>query len=234
MNIPFKIYDFIGVLFPGILLLGFIYLETPFNSFHLKGDTLHLVFYFVLAYITGIILQHFARILFKTTNLLSVWQCLSKWSRNFFRKRSEYINENNKGVKGRHGSYCFSDKLQKRIQEAFYDLYALNLNEVNREEAFALVYSQNDMTQREVFVATGNMKRALAVLAEIITVYYLIRYFSSYDIIHLIKVAVLLGIHLLLASGVYYFKEMSDKIPYLIFYKKYCEQNYKKEETTKK
>jgi len=42
MNVPFKIYDFICVLFPGILTLGFIYLETPFNSYPLEEDVIHL------------------------------------------------------------------------------------------------------------------------------------------------------------------------------------------------
>lgn len=235
MNIPFRIYDFTSVLFPGILALGFIYLETPFNSYPLKEDAIHLAFYFVVAYITGMILQQFSRILFKAINLLSIWKLFSKWFRNLFQKQArDYQNENNEAIRGRHGDYCFSDKLQVKIQEAFYDLYALDLNEIDREEAFALIYSQNDMSQREVFVATGNMKRALAVLTEFIVIFYFVKYFFCYDVICLIKVVVSIGIHLLIASGVYYFKELSDKIPYLAFYKKYCEQNYKKKTATKK
>lgn len=230
MNIPFKIYDFISVLFPGVFTIILIQFEFPAHFAHINWDISQLTIYFVLAYLLGTVIQQLARNLYSQINLLNLCKKfrlkISEIKNKKKIKQDRSNNESINNLRGRHGNYNISPALRQNISNAFYNYYSLNMDELLREEVFGLIYSavQDNMNQRDNFTAIANMHRALAIITEIFLLYYLILFALTQDPILILKIIATVVVHILLVKGTDYFKGLSDIIPYLAFYRKYCER----------
>ncbi|RYD01714.1 hypothetical protein N752_29500 [Desulforamulus aquiferis] len=222
MKLPFQIYDFISILFPGIITLCILKYEFPLLDLWKNDNNIsQLVIYFVLSYIIGHLLQEIGR-----------YKKVSNYLKNV--KQTGQDNPNN--IKGRHYDLPISEPLAKEINTAFLDLYGIEAKNIKNEEVFGLVFStiQDRITQRSIFVSIANLYRAIIVISMFYFVLLTIK--SFYYIFNpklelyidktLLIFIVTFGVISVSKKGLNYFKKLSDQVPYYAFLSWYKETKF--------
>lgn len=230
MRLPFQIYDFITILFPGILFLMIIKIEFPSLAvWSIDNQFGQITFTFAFAFIVGHLLQEMAKV------------PIMKILISLFRKKK--INERNNSntvINGRHYVINVSEAFMNEIKESFKEFYNIDPSKLSKDELFSLIYSpiQDRMGQRNVFSAIANLHRSMAVVSIIYLLFLIIK--TVYIIIHpginlLIPetfglLTVLLISIYLFVNGIDYFKTFTDQIPYSSFLSWYKENKMKEKE----
>ncbi|ASS75412.1 hypothetical protein CIG75_10700 [Tumebacillus algifaecis] len=223
MNLPLQIYDFIAVLFPGVLLMAIIEREAPWLPFwdnNMEVGTLALML--VVGYIVGQLLAQIARMIEA--------EPLTRWMLQFGRRKSR----RKKALEGRMTKLNFTNEMSEAILSALSDFYGRPVHP-NDPELFNLAFSpvQDKMTKRDVFLALANMMRSLAILGLLYAVYLvgemllgplLGREFEYYSI-HLLVLS-LIGYYFF-RKGYQQYEAFADKIPFLAFLAWYRQQKMK-------
>ena len=234
MRLPFQIYDFITILFPGILLLMIIRIEYPsLTIWSIDNQFGQITFLFAFAFIAGHLLQEIAKVR------------IMKRLMSLFRKKN--YGENNSSIPviiGRHYNIPVSKAFFNEFNESFKEFYNIDPSELSKDELFSLIYSpvQDRMGQRNVFSAIANLHRSMASVTVIYLVFLVIKIICIIFLpdIHLLipETLVLLTVLLislyLFVNGIDYFKALSDQIPYYAFLSWYKENKMKEKEKEKK
>jgi hypothetical protein len=231
MNLPLQIYDFISILFPGVIALVIVKIEFPsLLIWSVEKQNTQLVILFVMSYITGHLIQGISRL----STIKKLMYLLT------FRKMPESQTRNITNLRGRHYSLPFSNALEGEIKKSITEFYKLDVDSLKREEVFNLVFSpvHDRMNNRDIFVAIANLHRAMGVLTSISLIYYLFK--SIYLIFSkeytlewgktLWLLLLLIIANIVFVNGIDYFKKFSDSIPFYSFLAWYKEKRLTKEE----
>ncbi|ARU62757.1 hypothetical protein CBW65_18620 [Tumebacillus avium] len=225
MNLPLQIYDFIAVLFPGVLLMAIVEQEAPWLPIWDNGLQVGaLAVMLVIGYIAGQLLA-----------LMSRWiesEPLTRWMLQFGRRKSRKKGQ----LEGRKTKMRFTNDMSEAILEALSDFYGRTVHP-NDPELFNLAFSpvSDKMTKRDVFLALANMMRSLALLGLSYAIYLVLEL-----LVHAVIGAPFeyYSIHLLVLSlvGYYFFRKgyqeydsIADKIPFLAFLAWYRQQKMPKQ-----
>lgn len=222
MNIPFQIYDFVSILFPGIFVLFLIKVEMPgLELWTIQGQYGNLTVLFVCAYIVGHFIQGFAR----TKRIKKAMNWLNEKFSNI--GKISLNNQNRQVMQGRHYNIDISPKLKEQIDIAFEGFYGVNPNDLKSSEIFDMIYTPvaDKMGQRGIFVAIANFLRAMGLIC-FLYCFYMIG--KSIYIIHnhtmklMIPETIAVVLVAFISSLIFikdadYFKRLTDSIPYLTF-----------------
>ncbi|RXT07770.1 hypothetical protein [Ammoniphilus sp. CFH 90114] len=230
MNLPLQIYDFISILFPGVILL--IISKVEFSSLPIwsieKGSG-QLAVLFVAAYVIGHFLQGITRI-----------SSINKIMRLFAKKSKDSVQTNStKTLQGRHYSLPISDPVEDEFNKCFKGFYGIEPHLLGKDEAFNLVFSpiQDKMATRSIFVAIANLHRAMGILS-LIYFFYLIGktiyiIFSPDQQLFFLKTILIIFFTFLSSivfiRGIDYFKKFTDIIPYFSFIAWYKEKQLERD-----
>lgn len=235
MRLPFQIYDFIGILFPGVIALMIIKKEVP-DIFIWNVDNQYqtLAGLFVVAYIIGHLIQGINRVKFVMGTMQWIIQKLSRVMNKSVETRE---GQQQAVLEGRHYKIEISSPLKKQIDLAVEELYGIKPEFLTREELFNLIYTPvaDRLGQRHIFVAIANFLRAMGLLSIVYMIWligktiYIIQ--DPYMTI-LIPQTMSLVAALFLLSTVFikdanYFKQFTDSIPYFAFISWYKEMKIK-------
>jgi hypothetical protein len=160
MGLPFQIYDFIAILFPGIIFLAVLRIECPsLPIWTIDSQYGQITFLFALAFIIGHLLQEISKLK------------IMKFLISIFRKKKTESNDGlNSEIIGRHYTIPVSDAFANEINISFKEFYNIDPSQLSKEELFSLIYSpiQDRMGQRGVFLAIANLYRSMAVPSRIL------------------------------------------------------------------
>ncbi|TCP59127.1 hypothetical protein EV586_101343 [Tumebacillus sp. BK434] len=225
MNLPLQIYDFIAVLFPGVLLMAILEREAPWLPIWDNGLQMGtLAVMLVIGYVVGQLLAQISRTIEA--------EPLTKWMLAIGRRKGR----RKAALEGRKTKMDFPNEMNESILSALADFYGRPIYP-NDPELFNLVFSPvaDKMPKRDVFLALANMMRSLAVLGLFYAVYLAVKML-------LVPVTALAfeyySIHLLVLSlvGYYFFRQgyqkydsIADKIPFLTFLAWYRQQKMPKQ-----
>ncbi|MFD2168456.1 hypothetical protein [Tumebacillus lipolyticus] len=220
MNLPLQVYDFIAVLFPGVLLLGIVKREAPGLPIWNDGmqfGTLALLL--VIGYLAGQLLAQIARTI--ESEPTTSW--LLQIGRRKRRRRGR--------LEGRLSSLRFTTQLNEAILSSLSDFYGRPV-QPNDPDLFNLAFSpvQDKMIKRDLFLALANMMRSLAVLGFFYGVYLAVEIVLSlvlkwqFDLYAIpLLVLSLLG-YIFFRRGFLEYESIASKIPFLAFLAWYRQQ----------
>ncbi|MBS4032287.1 MAG: hypothetical protein KGZ63_12835 [Clostridiales bacterium] len=218
MSLPLQLYDFISILFPGIVLLTLVKIEFSelllFNSTNQYED---LAILFVFAYVLGHLLQGIIR---------------TKQAKRILKIFESKNNVEASKLIGRHFEIGVSKEVKDQVDDAIINFYGVDIHALQDSEKFDLIYSPvvDRMGQRQIFVAIANFLRAMGVIAgflfivmfgKILSITWTQRTFAFTETI--ILFIALLAFRVF-SSDAMYFKRFTDTIPYYAFLAWYKEK----------
>jgi hypothetical protein len=223
LNLPLQIYDFIAVLFPGVLLLAIVKREAPWLP--LWNDAMQvgtLAVLLVIGYVAGQLLAQIARTLES--------EPMTRWILHFGRSSGR----GKAALDGRKTKLRFTNEMSESILEALSAFYGRPVHP-NDPELFNLAFSpvQDKMAKRDVFLALANMMRSLSVLGLFYAIYLagemllglLLGWEFEYYSIHLLVLGLVM--FFLFRSGYQEYDSIAEKIPFLAFLAWYRQQRMK-------
>lgn len=223
MRLPFQIYDFITILFPGIFLMLIVRIEYPsLILWSIENQFGQITFLFALAFIAGHVLHELAKVR------------IMKILINLFRKKNNGENYSSSTVIiGRNDNIQVSKAFSNEFNASFMEFYNIDPSRLSKDELFTLIYSpvHDRMGQRYVFSAIANFHRSMASVTIIYLVYLVFKTF--YLIFHpdmcllipetIVWFTVLLISLYTFVNGNNFFNKLSDQIPYYAFLSWYKE-----------
>lgn len=231
MRLPFQIYDFIGILFPGVITLMIIRKEAPdILIWNVDSQYQTLAGLFVVAYIIGHLIQGINRMKFVMGTMQWIVQKLSRG----MKKSAETGQGQQQAVfEGRHYNIEISSPLKKQIDLAVEEVYGIKPEFLTREELFNLIYTPvaDRLGQRHVFVAIANFLRAMGLVSIVYMIWLIGKTIYIIQDPHLTilfpqtisLVAILIFLSIVFIKDANYFKQFTDAIPYFVFISWYKE-----------
>jgi hypothetical protein len=214
MSLPLQIYDFISIVFPGILALTIARIEQPnLPIWSVPNEYAQLAIWFVIAYAIGHLCQGLASNLAKKCKM--------------YNSTDEPPLEQRHMLRGRHYLLDASETFSNEFEAAFRECYSIDPNALKKEEAFGLIFSsvQDKLGQRPIFVARANMLRSLAFISALYLVYAIGKTiyilcnpaWELYTLQTIVLIFLLSSAVYIFVKGSNKFKQFTDWIPYYAF-----------------
>ncbi|QNR65265.1 hypothetical protein IAQ67_15235 [Paenibacillus peoriae] len=225
MNIPLQIYDFIAVLFPGIVLISFIQSQHPEVAvWQDAGQVGTIAVIVVVAYIGGQLLTTLSGMLERV-----------KWIKWFFIGEKQ-VGGDQIAFQSRTTTVIMSQKKAEAVKEAFKNVYGYDMD-ITSSENFGMIYSivHDRMAKRDMFLAIANMMRTTLMLAFAFLFYYLAKMLILQSVFitpHVAFIVFDFCLIFLFRQSYSKFKSFSDSIPFDSFLAWYKQQTLKKESTS--
>ncbi|MCL6479093.1 MAG: hypothetical protein K6T65_11875 [Peptococcaceae bacterium] len=231
MRLPFQIYDFIGILFPGVITIMIIMKEAP-HVFIWNVDNQYgtLAGLFVVAYIIGHLIQGINRIKFVTGTMQWIAE---KLSRGIRKSQGNGNGQKQAVLEGRHYKVEISSPLKNQIDFAVEEVYGIKPETLTRDELFNLIYTPvaDRLGQRHVFVAIANFLRAMGLVSLVYVIWLLGKTVYIIQDPHLTilfpqtigLITIMFFSFIVFVKNAHYFKQFTDVIPYFTFLSWYKE-----------
>lgn len=197
MKIPFQIYDFIGILFPGFLVLLLIRIEySTWPMWRMENGLILFIIWLVISFFLGHLLQELSRYIFKVS-YLPITELFSLP----IQKRI---------------SSCFYDYYKINIKSIkTEEVFPLIVSPVH-----------DKMSERSLFQAISNYHRSMILVVAIWYLYSLVKFYYIKKSIFLFILIFGVFLIFLCWSRMKFFKKYSDRIPYYAFLAWYSEKNH--------
>lgn len=224
MKVPFQIYDFLSILFPGVLFIFLFQSKIDFINWSQFDDYGSVAVLLVLIYIIGDALSRISSFLERSSNKLIDWIIPKKKLKKINVKKEIKLN-------GRTSVLIFSKDIGEEIVKSVNEFYGIKMGPMHKQ-LFELVYApvHDRMGKRETFLAIANMMRSFALLALINSVYLVIYIVpmiigtQTFSLIEVLLLVVSVSFYFIFIKGYQNNKFYSEIIPYTAFLAWYKEK----------